>query len=250
MINKGKLLEEYIHYVYSSLLKMEEKNALITKDVVITGNDGQKNQFDVYYEFIKAGVPHRVAIECKNHTRPIERKEVHDFACKLESVAPMQGVMIAPSGFQEGARIAAKNKGITLLMDEELPKLTDILSKQISYIFLPDENVVGEPFWALMMLNGEGENTGNYVSFLDKQKQQRIPIFISKKTAENFRDKHFYHANCGVRGIRQHQLMAVIEFSKIQKFEYLLVTSTYDETEFEFQNINTDHLKRDYLTDY
>lgn len=248
--NKGKLLEDYIHFVYSSLLKIEEKRAVITKGVVIIGNDGQKNQFDVYYEFTKAGVPHRVAIECKNHNRRIERKEVHDFACKLDSVAPMQGVMIPPSGFQEGAILAAKNKGIILLEDDDLPKFTYILSKQIEFIFFPDDNAVGEPFWSLMLLNEEGMNTGNYVSFIDKNNRKLIPIFISKRTAEVFRKKHYYHVNCATRGIRQAQLMGLIEFMKLQKFNCILSTSTIDQLEFDFNIITTEQMKRDYLIDF
>ncbi|QNU66505.1 restriction endonuclease [Ruminiclostridium herbifermentans] len=247
MSDKGKEFEELVHYVYASLLKMEERNAIISKNVIIRGNDNTNNEFDVYYEFKKVGIPHRVAIECKNHSRPIERMYIHNFAGKLESVAPMQGVMISVSGYQEGAYEIAKKKGIILLEEKDLPRFNEILAEQFKFVFLPDENASGEPFWTLMEIEN-GENNGNYVCMPSNAEYDFIiPLFISKKVAETFKQKYYGNRECAVRGIRREQLFGLVEFTKIHNIIFWLVLSQPEEDGFDYFILTTEKLRKNYL---
>ena len=52
-VNKSQLIEEIAHLV---------------RDKKIQGISGCEHQIDVYWEFIIAGIRHRVAVECKNYS--------------------------------------------------------------------------------------------------------------------------------------------------------------------------------------
>jgi len=245
MSNKGREFEEFVHYVYSNLIRFEDKNVTVSKNVVITGNDGTKNEFDIFYEFVRAGVLHRVAIECKNHSTPIKRSYVHDFAGKLESVASMQGVMISANGYQEGAHVIAEKKGIKLLVLEDLPKFYEILAGQIEYVFLPDENTIGEPFWALMEINN-GINTGNYIGMPSKD-VYTIPLFLSEKIGKKFKEMYYSKSkNCELRGVRSEQLYAIARLSELHEVKFIVVYSQPTEDGLNCFEISGKCLEEDY----
>ena len=247
MNDKGKEFEELVHYVYSNLLKMEERNAIISRNVIIKGNDNTTNEFDIYYEFKKVGILHRVAIECKNHNRPIERMHMHDFAGKIESVAPLLGVMISVSGFQKGAYEIAKKKGIILLEEKDLPHLNEILAEQLKFVFMPDEDAIGEPFWTLMEIENE-ENNGNYVCMPSNVEDEFIiPLFISKKVADTFKHTYYGSRDCAARGVRKEQLFGLVEFTKIHNIIFWLVLSQPEVDGFDYFILSAEKLKQNYL---
>lgn len=72
-MSKGKELEEHVHSVYSMLLNMKDDGVIVSKNASLFSNDGIAHEVDVYYEFKRANVTHKVAIECKNTQRPLEK---------------------------------------------------------------------------------------------------------------------------------------------------------------------------------
>jgi hypothetical protein len=68
--------EERVKHIYSVLLKLKGEKVSVSRDVKLVGRDGDIHQFYVYYEFSRAGVNHRVAIECKDRSRPLEKNDV------------------------------------------------------------------------------------------------------------------------------------------------------------------------------
>ncbi|AYV72899.1 hypothetical protein C2H98_15885 [Niallia circulans] len=212
LVKPGEHFESFIHYVYSSIINLEDRNTLVSKNAVIVGRSGAKHEFDVYYEFTKANVRHRVAIECKDHKKPISKGKVTEFYGKISDIDNIAGVMITNAGYQSGAKEFATHYGISILTIDDLPSLPQILSLQIKKAFLPDESIIGEPFWTLME-SRNGDVTGTYtcVPLDSKLNKKIIPLFYSKRIANRFlslmRDK-----NSVVRGVNQQQLKALITF--------------------------------------
>lgn len=205
----GKLLESYVQFVYSKLLQfMDDADTLVSTNVSIQGRSGAKNEFDVYYEFCHLNVRHRIAIECKDWVNPVTIKEVRDFCAKLDDLNNITGMMVAKSGYQSGAKIYAESKGVKLLEEKDLPTLVDIVCGVIKNGFLPDKNVEGRPFWTLMEVQN-GEITGTYFS-LPITDKPIVPLFFSKKIAQNVLDTRPDSRSFEVRGISQYQLKGFI----------------------------------------
>jgi hypothetical protein len=74
-----EMFESYVEFVYQSLLDLGNDNVVVARDVRLTGRTGIPHQIDVYYQFEKAGFVHRVAIECRNKSRAIDKDQVMAF---------------------------------------------------------------------------------------------------------------------------------------------------------------------------
>lgn len=251
---KGDQLEEFVHYVYSSLLQIEDRNAIVGKNVVIIGKSGAKNEFDVYYEFIKANIKHKVAIECKNHKEPVSKGKVSEFKGKLDELNNITGVMVSASGYQEGAKLYAKEHGILLLTDKDLPSISIILAKQIQVMFLPDENTLGEPFWTLMEYKNN-QITGTYTCLPPDKKGENIikniiPLFISKKSAETFLKLSKYQ-DTAVRGVSQRQLKGILSFAGLHniQFHMSLFAPTSRTEQWPFMKLTSEEIQEQFIID-
>lgn len=80
----------------------------------LKGRSGCEHQIDVYWEYEKDGVNHRVAIECKNYNKPIEKGIVCAFQGVLADLNGIEGIMVTKKGYQKGAKTYAKQYGILL----------------------------------------------------------------------------------------------------------------------------------------
>jgi len=212
-LKKGKLLEEYVQFVYSNLLKlMNDTDTVVSTNVSIKGLLAV-HEFDVYYEFYHLNTRHRVAIECKDWAAPVDIGKVRDFAAKLDDVNNIVGVMVAKSGYQKGAKEFAQGKGILLLENKDLPSIEEIVAGVIKKGFLPDKNVIGDPFWTLMEIK-DGKITGTYYSF-SNNKRQSIALFFSKRIAEHLL-KRMDANDFEVRGVSRYQLKSIIGLMEVK----------------------------------
>src|SRR5262245_2897849 len=73
----------------------------------ILGRSGRQRDLDVTIEQSVGLAPILVVVECKQWKRPIEIDKVEAFVTKVRDVRASKGVMISPSGFQEGAKSVA-----------------------------------------------------------------------------------------------------------------------------------------------
>lgn len=183
-MNKGAAFEDYIHFVYQHLLALENDEVIISKNAKIKKNNNE-HQIDIFYEFTKAGITHRVAIECKNTTRPVDKGRVHEFESKLRDLNNVIGVMVSQSGYQEGAKNFAESKGIATLTTDSLPSFLQVIGLRMIQIFLPDKKERNEPFYCLMQVR-DGALTGSYEMTETKDGEKLFSLFISKKHAEEF----------------------------------------------------------------
>lgn len=117
--------------VYQILIDCEwpGKNICVQHDIKLTGSSGQEHQIDVYWEYELAGVNSKVAIECKDYSKPLAIGKVRDFYGVLADLKDVKGIMIASNGFQKGAKDYAKSWGINLKelsVSNEIPVIAEI----------------------------------------------------------------------------------------------------------------------------
>lgn len=217
-MKRGDVLEGYVQYVYDTLLNLRGRQVVVGKDVTLTGKANTPHQIDVYYEFEQAGIKHRVAIECKDTGRPVEKSEVESFGFRLNDIGNVVGVMISRSGFQSGAKAVASHYGVLLLKANELPNILQLLAMRVKSTMLPDESFVGEPFWIPMDMR-DGEFTGGYCLVPNKAdpNTKLIPLFVSKPDAMNFAQRVYKPGTFTVRGIPQHSLKALVGIAKVSR---------------------------------
>lgn len=130
-MKQGSNYELLTQQVYQILLDCEwpGKNICVQHDIKLTGSSGQEHQIDVYWEYELGGVNNKVAIECKDYSKPLAIGKVRDFYGVLADLKDVKGIMIASNGFQKGAKDYAKSWGINLKelsVSNEIPVVAEI----------------------------------------------------------------------------------------------------------------------------
>jgi hypothetical protein len=129
MARQGTDFELFVKSIYQEIITQEKyENIKIEHDVKIEGRSGQFHQIDIYWEFLVAGVMHKVAVECKDYTSPVSIGKIRDFFGVLEDIGNMAGIFITKKGYQRGAIKYAESKGISLKTVQE-PTEEDINSR-------------------------------------------------------------------------------------------------------------------------
>lgn len=72
-------------------------------------------KIDVTARFSQLGVDFLILVECKDHARPVERKDVQVLADKLRAASAQKGILFSTNGFQKGAIEYAKARRIALV---------------------------------------------------------------------------------------------------------------------------------------
>lgn len=144
------------------LLNLKDEGVLVSRDATVRGKSGEDYQIDVYYEFLRANVRHRVIIECKDWKHPVKRETINALESKIRDIPGVVGVIVSRNGYQSGAKQFAEYQGILALTPDDLPSLPSLVAERLATVALPDENCIGEPFWTIMELRG-GKNSGSYI---------------------------------------------------------------------------------------
>lgn len=245
MINTPKDLESYTQYVYSSLLNLQDEGVIVSRATTLKGHS-TSHEFDVYYQFERAGVVHKVAIECKFTKRPVEKADVIEFCGKLQEVGNPQGVMVSKSGYQKGAIEYGNYHHIKLLTLKEIPTLNILVAERVKSVALPTADYIGAPFWILM--EKEGSNvSGTYFRFTKKCKGKIvIPLFYSKRDAVNFLRNNPHINTYVIRGLPQHSLGFIINMGEISKVLFMPMLMISDE-QFGGVALTSEQLKKGFL---
>ncbi|MEM9271525.1 MAG: restriction endonuclease [Cyanobacteria bacterium P01_F01_bin.143] len=77
------------------------------------GKSGHHHEIDVSIEFRVNGMKFIVLIECKSYRNKVGISEVLEFSSRIDDIGAHKGVMVTTCGFQKGAIVFAKSKGIT-----------------------------------------------------------------------------------------------------------------------------------------
>lgn len=86
----------------------------VQHNVKLRGKSGLNHQIDVYWEYNKDGIVHRVAIECKNYSYGVSIGKVRDFYGVISDLDNVKGIMVTTVGYQTGAKKFADYYGISL----------------------------------------------------------------------------------------------------------------------------------------
>lgn len=114
-MNPNTEYERFTQEVYQQLLSCHHPNmANVQHNIKLEGRSGCKHQIDVYWEYKKDGVKHRVAIECKNYSSHVPKEKVCAFQGVLSDLDGVEGIIVSRKGFQQGAKQYAKKYGISL----------------------------------------------------------------------------------------------------------------------------------------
>ncbi|WP_434701832.1 restriction endonuclease [Pseudomonas sp. D1-36] len=199
-----KDFEDHVLYVYQTLLRLGGHNILVAKDACLMGREGAEYQIDVYYEFELAGIRHRVAIECKNTKRRLERNDVLAFKAKIDEFSDVIGVIVSASGFQSGAKDFAERNRISALSIEEIPSIGQLLGMRLRHNAIPTELSVGTPFWTFFDLEtgapfGLGHDNGVHAL-----------LFWSKNQAAKYHARNQVAPNWQIRGLEGRHLFSYI----------------------------------------
>jgi hypothetical protein len=244
MPNPGDLFESYVQFIYQTLLGAQGKNISVSRGATVYDNQGNRYNIDVFYEFDVAGVHHRVAIECKDTRRPVERDDAIAFVGKIRDFPSTIGIFISRNGFQPAAEKYLSDHGVLHYSGDDLPSFGSVIASIISPIALPTESAVGQPFWTLMELK-DGHTTGVWCTipeagFEASRGQRRIkrgrrsrpmlPLFYSRRHAELFHQLTFNNSrDICVRGIEQSALRFLILFANDENYPFGIVQPFVDD---------------------
>lgn len=210
-MNSGIELEKHVQRVYSFLLNMKDEGIVVGQDVQIVDKLGRSHQVDVYYQFEKAGITHKVAIECKDHGRPVDNGHVAKFFGKLANAGNIQKVMVSRLGYQKLAYEIAEDNDVMLLTVDDLPRFNELLAERLKAVALPDESTVGEPFWTIMEKR-DGRVTGSFFAYPHPTTNRpEMLLFYSKQHAERaFKEAQLSANQWCVRGMPQYVFRAFL----------------------------------------
>ncbi|MGO4651152.1 restriction endonuclease [Arthrobacter sp. 2RAF22] len=228
----GDFLESYVSYVYDSLLSRHARNITVTKQAQVPDNFGNLYNIDVFFEYEIAGNKHRVAIECKDHKRPVGRDDVIAFCGKVRDMPSTIGLFISASGFQSGALKYLDDHGVRHMTLDELPHFGQAVANRFLAPMLPDESASGQPFWTVMEAKN-GKVTGSWLllpwtpelanQFPDGE-GKTVPLFWSRPEAERYQALWFKdgEASC-VRGLEQPTLKVMIGLAKLNGLSFVVL---------------------------
>ena len=147
-MNPNTEYERFTQEVYQQLLNCRHPNiANVQHNIKLEGQSGCRHQIDVYWEYEKDGVKHRVAIECKNYINHVPKEKVCAFQGVLSDLDGVEGIMVSKKGFQSGAKQYAMEYGISLqeLREPEVREtfignmMLNLHSERQSTLFAVDE---------------------------------------------------------------------------------------------------------------
>lgn len=161
----------------------------IQHDIKLEGRSGCKHQIDVYWEYEKDGVKHRIVIECKNYNKRVSKDKVCAFQGVLADIDNnVEGILVTKIGFQKGAKKYAKEYGI-LLKELRPPKNDETIIGRIENhihaeirrrFFLIDEKWALEHYFNIARYKQKME----MFSF-DNNKGLHVPLFTTDDVVRN-----------------------------------------------------------------
>ena len=92
----------------------------VQRDVTLTGQSGASRQIDVLIKHKQGPYEYLTLVECKFWKKKVERANIDVLYAGMQDLNASKGVFFTTKGYQEGAEIYAKSKGITIFVVREL----------------------------------------------------------------------------------------------------------------------------------
>ncbi len=132
-VKRGTEYEKFVQQVYQVLNSQSDLSDVKVQQNVFLDGNSRRHQIDVYWEFCKAGIEYKVAVECKDYKRAVSAEKIDAFATVLNDLGNIKGVFVSKNGFQSGAIQDAKRYGIQL-MEIRDPREEDFENKVANVI--------------------------------------------------------------------------------------------------------------------
>jgi hypothetical protein len=212
--NQGMELIDLVFTLYK--YRMEREHLIkpkLLKNIKIKGKDIE-SRVDIYIEFVRMNNLERTVIKTIDK-KTVTVDDVWQFDNILKDLKFFsKGVLYYNSKIDEKALELANNKHIQVIyfdfMKETIKNALNTLEQ-----VLPDKDVIGDPFWALMQVDERTKNnTGNY--FITGNS---LPLFTSKKLADAYCKQQKGYA---VFGISQRHLVFLISLAESEIIPYKL----------------------------
>ncbi len=106
--------------------------AKVTENAKLVGKSGTPRQIDILVEQDAGQFDLRIVVDCKDHKKPVDVKDVEAFLGLVEDVGAHKGAMVAANGFTDTAKARASDAGLDLF------RLVDTANhKWRSYVSIP-----------------------------------------------------------------------------------------------------------------
>ena len=163
----------------------------------------KEHTVDIYFEFIQMNNLERTVIKVIEGKKVTEN-DMWEFANVLKDLHFFaKGIIYYDDSVSSGAKKVAELTNIDLKKFDLLEEVSKSALSAVK-VTLPDEEIIGDPFWAVMETEQDSDmNTGNFEMINDS-----ILLFSSKKQAINYCSKIKKSAN--VFGISQHHLKVLV----------------------------------------
>jgi hypothetical protein len=131
--NNGRDLQRLIHAIESSLhaganVKVESPKRLIDRDT------GRLREHDVVLTFLQGHHQLRLALECRDRSRPVGVPEVEAFCAKCRRTGINLGIMVSSKGFTGSAITKADAHNVGCLSLEEVDRFDWCLAPGVSVL--------------------------------------------------------------------------------------------------------------------
>lgn len=175
-----------------------------------------KHKIDIYFQFIQMNNLERSIVKVIEN-KPVTENDIFEFYTVLQDLNFFaKGIIYYDLDVSDEVAQIATQANIELIKfnTEEQVRIyvRDSLKKG-----LPNEEVIGDPFWTVMEVQ-DGHNTGNYYPFA----QNSIVLFFSKKQAEDF--CKLIPDNFKVFGVSQQLLMIICRMRQSFKFKVIIIS--------------------------
>ena len=212
--NQEMELIDLVFTLYQYRMKREHLiKPKLLKNIKIKGKDIE-SKIDIYIEFVRMNNLERTVIKTIDK-KTVTVDDVWQFYNILKDLKFFsKGVLYYNSKIDEKALELANDKHIQTLYFDIMEETRTNFFRAISEV-LPDENVIGDPFWTLMQIDERTKNnTGNYIITGNS-----LPLFTSKKLADAYCKKQSGYA---VFGISQRHLVYLISLAESGNLPYKL----------------------------
>ena len=102
------------------------KGLVLHRRKVYAGKE-TNHEVDISFEYTTGKVALLFVIECKDWTRPVQKRDVQAFLHVIRDIGAHKGIIVSRSGYQGGAIAVARANGIALLMAARKGDAVEIL---------------------------------------------------------------------------------------------------------------------------
>ena len=242
MKNPG--LKSNVFSMYKS--KIGRENLLlpkIDKDVEIEDKYGVKHTIDIYFEFVQMNNLERTIIKTIS-SREVTQEDIEKFKSTVDNLNFFsKNIIFYDTKVSDDA---LKIADITNIEFKKFDLQQEIINDSIQAlkVMLPDKDTIGDPFWVLMEAKNS-VNTGNYYC-----NGNNIPLFTSKRAANDVCNKINSNNTYQVFGVSQRQLEVLVNLSVINKVNFGIVLPRFiqpDNTKVLSVLINSRDIEKFYI---